>query len=88
MKTTFTPITRAGKWAAGLSIAFIVLMGLKIVGLMPLPNPVIVALGFIGFVIGIVAIIKNKERSILVFLSIPVGLLIVFWTAAELIYPH
>ena len=88
MKITLAPITRAGKWAAGLSIVFIVLMSLKIMGLMPLPSPAIVALGFIGFVIGIVAIIKNKERSILVFLSIPVGLLIIFWTAAELIYPH
>ena len=88
MKATFTPKTSAGKWSAGLSIAFIVLIGLKIMDLMRIPSPVIVALGFIGFVIGIVAIIKNKERSILVFLSIPVGLLIVFSAAAELIYPY
>jgi hypothetical protein len=56
--------------------------------LTPMPIFAIAALGLAGFVIGILAMFKNKEKSLLVFLSIPLGLLIIFWTAAEIMYPH
>lgn len=88
MKTTFAPKTSTGKWALGLSLAFIVLITLKIMGSMPLPTFGIAAIGLIGFIVGVLAIIKNKERSILTFIPILVGLVILLWTAAELLYPH
>ena len=33
-------------------------------------------------------LIKNKERSILTFIPILVGLVIILWTAGELLFPH
>ncbi|NMA64554.1 MAG: hypothetical protein GX964_11040 [Syntrophomonadaceae bacterium] len=81
------PKTASGKWAATLSIAFIILMALKMRLPFPLPSFFIAALGLGGFVTGIIALTK-KDRTILVFLSILVGLVIIFWIAAELIYPH
>ncbi|MEI8201323.1 MAG: hypothetical protein WCG21_14795 [Eubacteriales bacterium] len=88
MKMTLAPKTSTGKWSIGLSVAFIIMLGLKMMSFMPIPSPVIFVMELIGFVIGIVAIIKFKERSILVFLSTFVGLLVAIWTAAEIIYPH
>ncbi|MDD4550108.1 MAG: hypothetical protein PHT79_10170 [Syntrophomonadaceae bacterium] len=54
----------------------------------PLPIPFIAGLGVIGFIMGIVSFVKNKDRSLLTLLSIPIGLLIIFWIAAELAFPH
>jgi hypothetical protein len=45
-------------------------------------------LGAIGFILGLISIFKNKDRSLFVLLSIPVGLLIIFWVAAEIAFPH
>ncbi|MGI6435815.1 MAG: hypothetical protein ACOX0F_10735 [Syntrophomonadaceae bacterium] len=88
MRITLWPQSRSGKWSAGLSIAFVVLFCLKLMALTPMPIFAIAALGLAGFVIGILAMFKNKEKALLVFLSIPLGLLIIFWTAAEIMYPH
>jgi membrane associated rhomboid family serine protease len=55
---------------------------------LPFPSPFIAALGVIGFVLGLISIFKNKDKSLFVLLSIPVGLLIIFWVAAEIAFPH
>ncbi len=88
MKITLLPKTASGKWAAVLSIAFIILIYLKIQYSLPMPTFSIAALGLAGFAAGIVAIIKSKDRSILAFLSIPVGLVIIIWVVGEFISPH
>ena len=83
----------AGKWAASLTILFIVLMVLKFWTLaiplrLPLPSLFIAFLGVIGFIMGVVSIVKNKDRALLTLLSIPIGLLVIFWVAAEIAFPH
>jgi len=85
--------SKSGKWAAILTLLFILLMALKFSALasiirLPFPTPFIAGLGVIGFVIGIISIIKNKDRSLLTLLSIPIGLLIILWVAAEIAFPH
>jgi len=75
----------------GKRILFIALMGLKVLNVgirLPLPSPVIAILGIIGFIMGIISVLKFKDRAVFVFLSIFVGLLIIFWGAAEIIFPH
>lgn len=76
-----------------LNFAFRWLMFIKITSLgisvrLPFPSPFIATFGVIGFIIGLIAIIKDKDRSIMVILTIPIGLLIIFWIMAELAYPH
>ena len=41
-----------------------------------------------AFIAGIIAIIKNKERSVLVFISSLVGLLVLFFVLGEVFSPH
>jgi membrane associated rhomboid family serine protease len=93
MKIQVWAKTKIGKWASILTLLFIVLMAIKFSALaitirLPFPSPFIALLGVIGFVLGIISIFKNKDRSIFVLLSIPVGLLIIFWVAAEIAFPH
>ena len=85
MEITLWPKTAPGKWSTILSIAFIILISLKIRLGIPLPTFLIAGLGLAGFVAGIIAITK-KDRPVLVIISILVGLVIILWTAAELIY--
>ena len=86
MKIRLCSNTTTGKWAAILTLLFIVLISLKLSTLamhirLPLPTP-------ITAINGVVSIIKNKDRALLTLLSIPVGLLIIFWTIAEIAVPH
>lgn len=87
MKMQILSKTPSGKWAGLLTLAFIVLMALKYFRL-PLPSPAIAVLGVAGFILAVVSIIKNKDRSLLTWLAIPVGLILIFWIGAEIMYPH
>ena len=56
----------AGKWAAILTLIFIVLMSLKLSTFamlirLPLPTPLIAVFGVVGFIMGVISIIKNKD---------------------------
>lgn len=82
-----------GKWAAILTLLFIALIAIKFSALdmlirLPLPTLFLAIIGVVGFLLGIISIVKNKDRAILTLLSIPIGLLIILWTAAEIIFPH
>jgi hypothetical protein len=93
MKIQILSKTTAGKLAAILTLIFIILMFLKFFTLgvsirITLPTPFIAVLGVIGFIMGIVSVVKNKDRSLLTLLSMPIGLLIIFWIAAEITFPH
>ncbi len=93
MKIHLWPKTKAGKWAAVLTLLFIVSMSIKSTALsilirLPLPTPILAVIGVAGFVMGVIAIVKNKDRALLTLLSIPAGLLIIFWTVLEIAFPH
>lgn len=45
---------------------------------LPLPTLFLAVIGVAGFVMGVISIVKNKDRALLTLLSIPVGLLIIF----------
>lgn len=88
MKVHVWPKATAGRLAAIFCLLFIVLITLKISIQVHLPTPFIAGLGITGFLIGIFSIVKNRDRSLLTLLSVFIGLLIVFWAAAEIIFPH
>jgi hypothetical protein len=88
MKLKIKPGTKMGKWSVGLGIIFIILIWVKIQFFLPVPVFGIAALGLAGFVLGLIALIKNKDRSILLFIPLLVGSIIIIWAAAELMFPH
>ncbi len=84
LKMSLWAKTATGKWAANLSILFLVLIGLKMTLAFPLPDPLIVALGTMGFLLGLVSILVKKDRALLTVLSLPVGMVIIAWAASEI----
>ncbi len=89
MSIRILPKSLFGRCAATLSAIFIIAMALKISQLvrLPIPSYAIAAVGLAGLAAAIAALVK-KDRSLLVFLSLLVGLVILIWIAAEFIFPH
>jgi hypothetical protein len=96
------PSTIFGKWAGWLVGLFVALLALFF-GLveagqrggetifsnlaLAIPGLGAAAAAIAGGVLGVFAL-KHRDRSVVVILAILVGLFVVFWTAAELAFPH
>lgn len=93
MKIKFWPTPKLGQAAAVLTLLFIILMLLKMGALgihiiLPVPSPLIAILAVVGLVLGLLSIYLKKDKAILTWLSIPIGLLVFFWIGAEIMFPH
>lgn len=90
MKPAWMPKDSAGKKAVYLSALFVVLMALKMTNLfrLPLPSPLIAVLAVAGLVFALMSIFLHRGRAVLLLIPVLVGLLVVAWTTAELMYPH
>lgn len=85
------PKTRLGRWSAGLNIFFLAaiiisIILVKVLGVLSFGDhwwdvtvPITFSASIIGFITGIIAVTKNKERSLLVYLSILIGLLTILF---------
>jgi uncharacterized membrane protein len=91
MKTDFMPKTRSGKWSVWLNTFFLIviifsIILVKVFGLLSYNDhwwdvtvPIIFFASIIAFILGIIAIIKNKEHSTLVYISVTIGLLAILF---------
>jgi hypothetical protein len=103
MKVKFKPESAWGKWSIRLIVAFFIFLGLfaLAIGLgarggatyfsnltlaIPFTIAWVCAIGSFG--VGLASVIKQKERSVFVFLAIGLGLLILLWVLAEVLFPH
>lgn len=97
------PRTKLGKWSVSLISAFIVLMlifyGFIIAGqrggegffdnlILTIPAVLAGACAMASFIIGLIAIIKQRERSAFTYIAAVIGALVTLWIAAEIIFPH
>ena len=103
MKLHFMPKTALGKWSVALIVAFIVLLvsfqilvasgqrgGETFFSALILTVPILIAgiSGVSAFVTGLIGVIRSRERSISVYLAVTIGLLVLLWGLAEIIFPH
>ena len=98
------PKTKLGKWSVGLIIAFFLLLatGVTVVSVfkqeggktffdnlwISIPMLGAGASAIAAFITGIIAVIKQKERSILVILGALIGLLVLWFVVGEILVPH
>jgi len=86
MKISFSPKSRLGKWTVGFNILcilafiFICIFGgiLKVVSdiIIGIFGAISVSVSIIALITGIIAVIKNRERSVLIFWTILIGLFV------------
>ncbi len=87
MKVNFVPKTHLGKWSVGLNAFFLIAIAVSCVSVLMLKIlsfddrwwditvPIVFSASLIAFIVGIGAIRKHKESSVLVYASIGIGLL-------------
>jgi hypothetical protein len=96
------PKTKFGKWSVGcLGLFFVLLLLARVIvasgqaggetffsnPLISVPMSLAGIAGVLAFVFGVYSIIKQKERSVLVFVTTLIGLLILGFAAGELFGP-
>ncbi|MFH1823027.1 MAG: hypothetical protein ABH830_05000 [Patescibacteria group bacterium] len=85
------PQTKSGKWSVVLNAFFLITIVVSIIlvnvlGILSYDDhwwdvtvPVLALTTIIAFILGIIAIRKNKERSVLVYASVIIGLLAILF---------
>ena len=103
LKITFAPSTRAGKWALGFIVAFVLFLMIFFVlvnsglkgGDTFFSNPALAITilisglsGVAAFVSGLTGMVKFNERSVLVIIATLIGAFVLWWMLAEIFSPH
>lgn len=104
MKIDLLPKTNLGKWSVRLIFAFFLLLffGNVIVvvqgpradqtffsnAILSFPMLSAGAAGILAFFTGVIAIIKHKERSIMVVAATVIGFLVLIFVVGEILVPH
>ena len=85
------PETKLGNWSVGLNIFFLIVIIISVTlvnvfGILSYDNhwwdvtvPIAFLIEMTAFFTGIISVIKNKERSVLVYLSVVTGLLTILF---------
>ena len=91
MKIDFMLKTRLGKWSVGLNTFSLIVISISLIlvnvlGLLSYGDrwwdvtvPVVFFASIAAFILGIIAIRKNKESSVLVYASVTIGLLAILF---------
>ena len=103
VKIHFLPKTKPGRWSIWLILGFILFYAVFFVFVaagqrggdtffsnLYLTVPVVIAAlsGISAFFVGIIGVIKDRERSILVYLTTLFGFCILLFCLAEIVFPH
>ncbi|QHI72248.1 hypothetical protein [Aminipila terrae] len=78
MDFTLWPETELGRWAASLGITVVIFILLKITFNFPIMWFIIIVQALSALVLAMITILKYKEKSILVFLSVVIGIITFF----------
>lgn len=85
------PQTKFGRWSVWLNAFFLITISISIIlvnvlGILSYDDhwwdvtvPILALATITAFILGIIAIIKNKERSVFVYASVIVGLLVILF---------
>jgi len=103
MRVIVLPKSYLGKWSIGFIAAFIVFFvifqllvvsgqrgGETFFSNLALTIPILLAgiSGVLALLTGLAAVIRDRERSILVFLAMLVGFFVLLYCIGEIIFPH
>lgn len=100
---SFFPVTNKGQFATRFFVGFIlmfIIFQLMILSgqrggetffsnlWLTIPFLIAIACAIAGFVYGSISIVREKERSIAVFIATVVGFLVLLFISAEILFPH
>ncbi|MHA1728036.1 MAG: hypothetical protein ACTSWY_04830 [Promethearchaeota archaeon] len=103
MEIGILPKSLLGKWSIGLIIALVASLGLFFLFIafgqrggenffsnlyLAIPAVCMGVTGISAFFTSIIGIIKDKDYSVLIFVSAIIGFFVLFWVLAEIFFPH
>lgn len=103
MKIRFLPKSKLGVWSVGFACGFFIILfvffqiaktaeikGDGFFDTLALAIPLLLAgiSGVLALILGVISIIKSKERAIAVFISCIIGLLVLLFALGEMFVPH
>lgn len=96
MRISTLPKTSLGRWAVGLGMPTLLLFTYpllvrlgRVAGFIAAYfNMALIISGIAALIIALIATIKNKERSILIFLAMLLGLFDLIFVLGEFLFPH
>ncbi len=103
MRVSILPKTPLGKWSTGLIIAFFLFFAVFLILIalgqrggdtyfsnlaLTIPSLLAGVSGVFAFLTGFIGVIRSRERSILVFLAMLIGLFVLLFCLVEVIFPH
>ena len=92
------PQTKLGRWSVWLNAFFLITIGgsivlVNVLGILSYDDhwwdvtvPILALATITAFTLGIIAIIKNKERSVFVYSSVIVGLLVILFISLHSLF--
>lgn len=81
--------SKLGKNTIISSIILIILIIFKLFQIhIPIPSLIIGFFSVITFVLAIIDLLKNKNKSLWLLIPILWGLIVILWMIAEIVYPH
>lgn len=103
MNIQLLPKSTSGKWSVGLCISFFALIGLVFAlinsgqrGGMEFFDNLVLALptlfaafsAILALFMGLISVVKNRERALLTFVSIAIGAFVLYFTIGEVVSQH
>ena len=103
MKSYFMPRTKTGEWSAILIVVLMVAYamfysfvsagergGVTFFSNLLLTIPMLIAAtsGIAAFTVGLISMLRYRERSILVYITTAIGLFVLAFILAEIMFPH
>lgn len=97
------PKTKYGKWSVGLILGFVLFLAIFFIvvkmdyrggdtffsnPLLAIPILISGICGVMSMITGVLALFKEKERSVFVYISILLGLFVSIFVLGEIITPH
>lgn len=86
-----TPSTKLGRWSVALAATFAALFIITALSTVKLPwfyGVAMLSPGLAAGIVGLIAVIRRRERSWLVWLSLLNGLMVVAFVLGEFLAPH
>ena len=87
MRRLLLPSSGTGRWSASLLLLFVILVAVSRFGVLPMPGMASFALIMVAGALGIFAMVRRGERSLLVLIAAILGTLATIFTLTEILGP-
>lgn len=88
MKISIFPKSKTGLKSVVILLQSAVLMALKYKAFITIPSFIIASVAILSFIFSLITVFKEKDYSVLIIITLLIGMFITSWVVVELVFPH